>query len=140
MSVPNDRATLTPGWRAVLQLEFHDICEEVVNLPIGSVPALSTTEATLDLEYNSKFYRWPDQNHAQAIRDFVSQHHAADRHLQVIVHCDQGKSRSAAVARYLSEQYRATLLNAEPEWKDRVTMSDTSRANPRLLRLLRNAP
>lgn len=84
------------------------------------------------------FYRPPAASHAKAIRTFLAEHEGGDM-VRVIVHCDQGKSRSAAVAQFVFELYGVPILNAELIKQGRVCMSDTSWANPRLLRLLRHA-
>ena len=136
MSVPGDPVTFAAGWRAVLQLEFHDISEETIAAAIGSVPN-AADEGNLALEYVEKVYRWPDTYHAQAIKSFLAEFdRGCSDFVDVIVHCDMGKSRSAAVAQFIANRYQVPILNDSPEWQHRVSMTDTSRANPRLLRLL----
>lgn len=139
LAVPNDPARIAPGWRGVLQLEFHDISEEVLGMPAGSIP---DTQEHYTHEfgppcYGMALYRLPTVAHAKAIVDFlVQQEGGCCDFLRVIVHCDQGKSRSAAAAQFVADKYNVPILNADPGWQDRVAMLNTSRANPRLLRLL----
>lgn len=133
--VPNASVHFAPGWHDVLQLEFDDIYEESMGVAVGSIPDAAQTH--LVHEYNGATYRLPDANHARGIAKFLARHeggHCISR--RVVVHCNQGRSRSAAVAQFVADRYGVHILNADLEWQDRVAMSDTSRANPRLLRLL----
>lgn len=143
LTVPNDPACLAPGWRAVLRLEFHDVSEEVLGLAAGSIPDNQghLTHEFRAPTYRMAIYRLPDANHAKAIADFLAHHKGGcSDFLRVIVHCDQGKSRSAAVAQFVADRYDVPILNADPEWQDRVAIQHTSRANLRLLRLLKSFP
>ena len=133
--VPNASVCFAPGWHDVLQLEFDDIYEEAMGVVVGSIPDADLMH--LVHEYEGVEYRLPDANHAKAIVSFLAKHEGGcSVFRQVIVHCNQGKSRSAAVAQFVSNKYDVPILNADPEWQDRVAMTNTSRANPRLLRLL----
>lgn len=137
LSAPNDPACIANGWRSVLQLEFDDLCEAVMGVPVGSVPD-ADSEGHLVREFFGALYRLPDSRHAKAIADFLSRHEGGCcDFVSVIVHCDHGISRSAAVAQYVADRYSVPILNADPEWLDRVAITNTTRANPRLLRLLR---
>lgn len=136
LSVPGDPVTFAKGWRAVLQLEFHDISEETISATIGSIPN-AAEEGHLALEYAGNVYRWPDTHHAKAIKSFLAEFdRGCSDFVDVIVHCDMGKSRSAAVAQFVAQRYQVPILNNSPEWRHRVSMTDFSRANPRLFRLL----
>lgn len=136
LASPNDPKHVAIGWRDVLRLEFHDVCEEVLGVPVETIPD-ADSEGHLVHECNGLIVRLPDANHAKAIADFLTKHEGGCcDFVRVLVHCDQGKSRSAAVAQFVADKYNVLILNANPEWQDRVSMSDTSRANPRLLRLL----
>ncbi len=148
LATPNDPAYFDDGWRGVLQLEFDDVCEEVFGVSAGSIPAEQEhyTHEFGPPKYGMAIYRLPTVRHAKAIVDFLARHENVG-YLQVIVHCDQGKSRSAAVARFVADRYDIPILNADPKWQNHVAIIDTSRANPRILRLLhlagesrRNAP
>ena len=133
--VPDASVSFAPGWHDVLQLEFDDIYEEAMGVAVGSIPDAEQTHMVH--EYSGATYRLPDANHAREIVRFLAQHEGGCCIFRrVIVHCNQGRSRSAAVAQFVADRYDVPILNADPEWRDRVAMSDTSRANPRLLRLL----
>lgn len=66
------------GWGAVLYQRFHDTDGQCMGLELFT----------------------PD--HANAILTFTDQHSQCD---ELVVHCQMGQSRSAAVALYLSEKY-----------------------------------
>ena len=76
---------IQPGWHSVLQLSFHDI-----------------TENTQDVE--GKFTLMADAD-AKAIVNFVREVALAPNVEGIIVHCRAGISRSAAVAKWICEQY-----------------------------------
>lgn len=140
LTVPNDPARIAPGWRGVLRLEFHDVSEEVLGMAAGSIPdeQVHFMHEFGSPSYGMAIYRLPTAHHAKAIADFLAQHEGGcSDFLRVIVHCDQGKSRSAGVAQFVADRYIVPILNTDPEWQNRVAMADTSRANPRLLRLLK---
>lgn len=135
LASPNAPANLEQGWRATLQLEFDDLCESVLGVPVGSIP--DAEEGHLVREFFGAIYRLPDAHHAQAIVGFLeAQEGGCSDFVSVIVHCDHGISRSAAVAQFVADRYGVPILNTEVEWQSRVAMPDTTRANPRLLRLL----
>lgn len=137
--VPNALVCFAPGWKAVLQLEIDDIYEEALGMAAGSIPdeLVHFVHEFGAPNYGMAIYRLPNAAHAKAIAKFLAQHEGGCCVFRrVIVHCNQGKSRSAAVAQFVADKYNVPLLNADPAWQDRVAMPDTSRANPRLLRLL----
>ena len=142
LTSPGDPARIKDGWRDILRLEFHDVSEEVFGIPIGSIP---DTQEYYTYEfgppsYGMAIYRLPVVNHAQAIIHFLVRNEGGCcDFVNVVVHCDQGKSRSAAVAQFVSDRYIVPILNNDPEWQNRVSMPDTSRANPRLLRLFKSS-
>jgi len=133
--VPEIPVSFMPGFRDVLQLAMHDISEERINVSIGAIP--DEADHPLSYEYEDTLYIWPDMHHARSILAFLEKHECDASH--IIVHCTQGKSRSSAVAKFASKKYHLSLLNTDPAYFDMVAMTDTSRANPRLLRLLDNA-
>lgn len=136
LAIPKDSANLAQGWRATLQLEFDDLCEQVLGVPVGSIPD-AEKEGHLVREFFGAICRLPDARHAQAIVGFLkAQEGGCCDFVKVIVHCDHGISRSAAVAQFVAERYGVPILNAEVEWQGQVAISNTARANPRLLRLL----
>lgn len=133
LTSPKDPARIANGWRDVLRLEFHDVYEEALGVPVGSIP----DEQEHYAHEIGALYRVPSDVHAKAIMDFLTRNEGGCcDFVNVVVHCDQGKSRSAAVAQFVADRYGVPILNTDPAWQDRVAMPDTSRANPRLLRLL----
>lgn len=70
----------------------------------------------------------PELIDAQRIVDFVNKHHNAPEAIRLIVHCQGGISRSAAVAKWAGEFHRIPL----PQLGDGVHKLDE--ANPRVLR------
>lgn len=140
--VPGDKTTFAPGYRSILQLEMHDVYEEVFNLPPNAIPDDQDhyTHEWGAPSYQIGLYRMPTLAHARAIVNFLADYEGGcSLFRRVIVHCSQGKSRSAAVAQFVSEKYDTPILNTESAYQDLVAMTDTSRANKRLLRLLRKA-
>ena len=138
--VPDDKTTFAPGYRSILQLQMDDVYEEVFKLPANAIPDDQDyyTHEWGAPDYQIGLYRPPTIAHARKIANFLADYEDGSSHdRRVIVHCSQGKSRSAAVAQYVHEKYGTPILNAVPAYQDRVAMTDTSRANPRLLRLLR---
>jgi predicted protein tyrosine phosphatase len=133
--LPETPVSFKPGYHAVLQLTLHDIAEERVRIALGSIP--DEAEMPLLHEYKGEQYIWPDMHHARAIVAFLAEHEGCN--LRIVVHCAQGKSRSSAVAKFASEKYNISILNADLAYSEMVAMADTSRANPRLLRLLDKA-
>lgn len=139
LTSPNDPARIANGWRDVLRLEFHDVYEEALGVSTVSIPDEQEhyTHEFGAPSYGMALYRLPTSVHAKAIMDFLTRNEGGCcDFVNVVVHCDQGKSRSAAVAQFVADRYGVPILNTEPVWQDRVSMLDTSRANPRLIRLL----
>lgn len=140
LTAPGDPVSFAAGWRNILQLEFDDLCETVMGVPVGSIPD-ADSEGYLVREFCGGIYRLPDAHHAKAIVDFLVRHEGGcSDFVRVIAHCDHGISRSAAVAQYVADKYNVPILNADPEWQNCVAMPDTSRANSRLLLLLKKTP
>jgi predicted protein tyrosine phosphatase len=77
-------ARIAPGWHSVLQLSFHDVTPESHGLD-----ALIT------------FFSEED---ARQVVDFVRR--VAQEVDGILVHCRAGVSRSAAVAKWISGEYR----------------------------------
>lgn len=80
-----------PAWQEVLQLRFHD------NL-----------EGTLGLELFQL-------EHASQVFDLLARHPEC---LEVVVHCDQGSSRSAAIALHLARTRGVPCFMAHEEVKE----------------------
>jgi protein-tyrosine phosphatase len=78
-----------------------------------------------------------DLHHTNRIKAFLTKHEGDQNQARkIVVHCSAGISRSAAVAAFAVHKYGIPLLNSDPNFKDQVAMTNTSMANPRLLRLL----
>jgi predicted protein tyrosine phosphatase len=97
ITLPNTKANLKEGWSALLRLQFHDIGGNYGN------------EADKDL------VRMSDEQ-ADSVIDFLDKISADETTEYLIVHCQAGISRSAAVALFAHEYYtefRYDLLGAD---------------------------
>jgi len=85
-------AVLQQGWADVLLLSFHD-----------------SDVSDVDVELFS-------DHHAKQIFEFVEKHKDVER---LVVHCDMGHSRSAAIAIYLSEKHACACfkINRRVDWQ-----------------------
>lgn len=102
----------------VLELEFHDLPRDYSEMSIFSEMS--------EEELKEVKARWiaPHRDHAKAIAEFIRKHEDKS----ILVHCEAGVSRSAAVCRVLEEM----------GWEYRpITSFGTSHANPLLVRLLK---
>ena len=90
----SDEASLDPAFLDVLRLSFFD-----------AVPADEYLPAPLPGMF--------DHRMARQIGDFVGQFHAAPADISVVVHCEYGVSRSAAVALFISAYAKAPLAARE---------------------------
>ena len=90
----SDEASLDPGFLNVLRLSFFD-----------AVPADEYLPAPLPGLF--------DHLMARRVGDFTSQLHAAPAEISVVVHCEYGVSRSAAVALFVSAYAKAPLAACE---------------------------
>ena len=115
------------GFRDVLWLEFMDTFEEAARARPGSWPREPTTLQHWRITECAQ-ERAPSLSDALRIAAFVQQHHTASTGLRLIVHCFQGQSRSAAVARWASRVCQAPIRNER--------LKRDCAGNPRLLRLL----
>ncbi len=103
---PGDPARLPEGWAAVLRLEFDDItppfpvliCDGNQHRDLAPFDASMATQV---LEFVGAVP--PDVN-------------------RIIVHCNAGISRSAAVARFLADYY-GYYLHDKGEWANRHVLS-----------------
>lgn len=108
-----------------------DVAEEHWRLPPGTWADEPT--ASQHLEYCAEPDEYaPSLSHASAIQKFLAELHADSTGFDVVVHCSQGVSRSAAVAAWAAEKFGIPLLDPAGQGLDE--------ANPRLLRLLRGLP
>ncbi len=90
----SDEASLDPAFLDILRLSFFD-----------AVPADEYLPAPLPGMF--------DHLMARQIGDFVGQLHAASAEVSVVVHCEYGVSRSAAVALFVSTYAKAPLAARE---------------------------
>lgn len=100
-------AKLIPGWHAVHRITFHDI---------------DPNHSSGEME---EFLECMTEDQAKAIADFVRE--IASEVEGVLVHCNAGVSRSAAVAKWIAEQY-ALPFNLRYD-----------KYNPHVYRMLRQA-
>jgi len=108
---PDSRpARLAEGYRDVLRMAFWDL----------AAPCQWGGETLLPIS----------RRQAEAIVAFLERWHAHPESLTLLVHCEAGISRSAAVARYASERYRVPVEDIQP---------DCPWANSEVLRQLRQA-
>jgi predicted protein tyrosine phosphatase len=96
-------ASICPGWHDVLRVEFDDI-------DFDSIHGMYTRAMA------ERCYDAITKEQAQAIVNFVAL--ASDNGTDsFLVHCEQGISRSAAVAKWIVECFGGhTLVNC-PDWK-----------------------
>jgi predicted protein tyrosine phosphatase len=87
-------ARLQPGFRSVLRLAFYD-----------AVPADEYLPAPLPGMFDGRM--------ARQIADFVRELHGAPEDISLLVHCEHGVSRSAAVALFAAAYARAPLVARE---------------------------
>lgn len=127
---PNSTLARPPrGLHGILRLSFEDECEESIGVEVGSIPDLHVMHedgVRLFLQGNELC----DASDAVKINRFLAHYHCSSEDVQLIVHCQAGISRSAAVARFASEEFACAIHQ---------DCGDTSGANRRLLRLLRSA-
>ena len=116
------------GYLHVLPVHMLDVAEEHLRLPPGTWGDEPT--ASQHLEYCGEPDNYaPSLSHARAIHKFLTELHAETTRLDVVVHCSQGVSRSAAVAGWAAEKFSIPLIDPAGQ--------GLAEANPRLLRLLR---
>jgi predicted protein tyrosine phosphatase len=108
ITCPGQAAACFKGLPETLRLEFYDLIEPIPNVPEYGPDALFT----------------PAQ--AQKIVDFVSRLHAEPETRRMVVHCEAGIRRSAAVALYVAEVAGCTFANR----------AEADMANTRVIRML----
>ena len=119
------------GYLRVLPVHMLDTAEEHWRLPPGAWADEPT--ATQHAQYcESPDDFAPSLSHARAIHRFLTELHAETTRLDVVVHCSQGVSRSAAVAGWAAVRFGIPLIDPAGQ--------GLAEANPRLLRLLRRLP
>ena len=115
----DDPACIPNGFSNILRITFDDLYEETMNVNVGSIPD-AAIEGPL-LWHNIELF---DVHHARTILNFINNLECKN----IIVHCHAGISRSAAIAKFISQFYGAILFG--------MYDSDTTCANKRVLRLL----
>lgn len=114
------------GYAGSLRLGFEDEYEEKLGVCVGEIPDLHPAhENGARIFYQGN--ELPDFNDALRVVKFLDRYAAKTERFDLVVHCQAGISRSAAVAQFAADKYGALLAGANP---------DTSGANRRLLRLL----
>ena len=117
-------AEIKPGFRSLLRLFFEDADEEWLCVPVGSIPDMAKDGGVLIV----RDFLLPDLHHAREVVAFIED--GDFEHLAV--HCFAGRSRSAAVAQFVSDRYGAELLLQNH-------IIGTQYKNNRLYRLLHTA-
>lgn len=96
---PGKRVAALPVWfRQVLRLAFYDAVpgDEFIPVPLPGCF---------------------DRDMARLVVDFVDRLHAAPEPCRLIVHCEEGVSRSAAIALFAAARTGATLPGRERAWR-----------------------
>lgn len=110
----------------ILRLEFDDVNESMVGLDTERIPDLVTGH-----EYGRKIIvngnEFFDFDHAMKIFAFTERIAEKAELFNVMVHCEVGASRSAAIAKFIHRYYGADL---------KIGRFDGSQANKRVTRLL----
>lgn len=96
ISCPNDPAPLKEGWGALLRLEFDDMGAT----PVPEIKDLRTGTVRRFVSFTKE--------QAQTLIDFIDG--LPSGITRVYVHCDAGISRSAAVARFVSQKLGCLLV------------------------------
>jgi len=98
---PNkSKPVLAYKWDDILELNFDDLCPNELKV-IGRS----------DLIQGSKFFSEED---AKSILEFVAKHGGEK---EIVVHCEKGRSRSAAVAIFLADKFGE--IGNEKEYVDK---------------------
>ena len=99
---PNDSACLKDGWRDVLRLSFNDVSD-----------SSNTKHRHSFVPFNAFM--------ATAIHSFVSRN---ESHITtLVVHCEAGVSRSAAIALVLAGHYGCELKGGSTSHANKMIMS-----------------
>lgn len=120
-----DKQPCLEGFAGSIRLEFVDLYEEAIGAQVGDLPDLHPQHASGARLFFQKD-ELPDYNDASKVNHFLAYYAALPESYDLVVHCQAGISRSAAVAQFAADRYNAELIGANP---------DTSAANRRLLRL-----
>ncbi|HEY6438307.1 MAG TPA: protein-tyrosine phosphatase family protein, partial [Ignavibacteriaceae bacterium] len=87
--------------QGLIRLEFEDLYEEVYGeCKVGQIPDMLPD--SLPLIVNGE--EWPDANHAKKILSFIETVSKKEQEMDLVVHCEGGISRSAAVAQFVADR------------------------------------
>lgn len=117
---PGQLATLQTGWGVVLRLQFNDAeYEEGTFLRF----------AARGIDFSPEAKGFPARVHSMAVRGFLADLEGMPNITKLVIHCQAGRRRSAAVAEFAAEvtggavdrevlERNQTLLNLlrNPEW------------------------
>ena len=97
-------AKLQEGWSAVLRLQFHDVTKPWQG------------------------YEPMTEGQAKELIDWLEKHEAG--FTGVVVHCEHGQSRSAAVAKYLGDRYRLPIFESSVRFANETVYDLLCGADP----------
>jgi predicted protein tyrosine phosphatase len=125
---PSAKPARAPGGLSgLLRLAFEDEFEEGLGVAVGGLPDLHERHQEGVRLFFDNLELCDASDAAKIFR--LLQHHAIGvEDVDLIVHCNAGISRSAAVAKFASDHFGCQIVQGE---------RDTSGANSRLTRLLR---
>lgn len=114
-------------YQGILRLRFDDAGEETKGLEPGSLPDLLPDHAAGRrlIVHGDELC---DYNDARKIFQFLMHAASLREEFELMVHCEAGISRSAAVALFAADRFGGSVVN---------TNRDTGGANRRLMRLLK---
>lgn len=91
---PGQKVALQEGWNNILKLEFDDVTDDKIIILGGNGKEIKI------VPFN--------QEMAKKVLDTVD--NIRDNVNTIMIHCEAGISRSAAVARFLSEKYNVPII------------------------------
>ena len=103
---------LDRGFAGAIRLEFDDVYEESLNLPVGFFPDLHPRhhDGVRIFAGNANVF---DFNDAHKINRFIGHYAVKPEPYDLVVHCFAGVSRSAAVALHSSFRYGARITGVK---------------------------
>jgi len=99
---PGQEVALQKGWKNILKIEFDDVLNEDVIILDGM------GKKTKVIPFNQKM--------AKKVLDTLD--NIGDNINTIMIHCEAGISRSAAVARFVSERFNEPILFPKDHKKD----------------------
>ena len=119
-------ANLPAKLHSILRIAFTDLYEESLGVPLGLIPDIHQNPG-IGLYYAENKHKFVDARDAYSIYEFIKNLQQIQAHVELVVHCEAGISRSAAIAKFVHETYAVPITSCN---------TDTSNANLRVLRLL----